>query len=187
MSLSLLMFLTFIAATLGITSLGRGQILGRERLLRRRQAHHRLAERARHLWRLHERGIVFGDCRADRLLRLRRLHVFGRLFGRLPDRAVRRRRAATERREIHHGRRTCLPAPSAPGKGLGIAEHADRLHVLHDRPDGGRGCAGEPSASRFRDQLYGRCDRRRHPHDRLRRLRRDAGDDPGCKLSKLSC
>ena len=37
-----------------------------------------------------------------------------------------------------------------PVRGDGVAEHADGEHVLHDRADGGRGRAGETAAGRIR-------------------------------------
>ena len=73
MSTPLLMFLVFIAITLGITYWAARRSVGRQRLLRRRTPHHRLAERHRGGGRLHERRVVPGHRRDHRLPGLRRL------------------------------------------------------------------------------------------------------------------
>ena len=58
MTTALLMFLASSPITLGDHVLGGAALQRRERLLRRRAAHHRLAERPRRGRRLHERGVV---------------------------------------------------------------------------------------------------------------------------------
>ena len=111
---------------------------------------------------------------------LRRLHVLGRLAGGVPHRALRRRRAAAQRRQVHHGRRARLPAAPAARARHGVAQHAHRQHVLHDRADGRRRRAGEPAAQGLRHRASTTAvDRRRRADDRLRRLRRHAGDHLG--------
>ena len=158
--------------------MGGAAIAERGGIFYRRPAHHRLAKRRRRRGRLHERSFVSRHRRAHRLLRLRRLHVLGRLARRLSHRPARRRRAAAQFRQIHHGRRARLPAEPAARPRHGGAEHDHGQHLLHDRADGRRGRARHPVVRQLR-QLSHRGHWRRRAHDHLRRLRRHAGHHLG--------
>ncbi len=85
---------------------------------------------------------------------------------------------AAQCRQVHHGGRAGVPTEAASGAGHGVAEHADGQHVLHDRADGGRGRAGETAAGR-KGHLQQGGDRRGNSDDRVRGVRRHAGNHMG--------
>ena len=179
MSTPLLMFLAVHRDYAWHHLLGVQALRRLQRLLRRRSPDQGLAERSRGRRRLHERRILPRHRRYYRVFRLRRFHVLRGLAGCLSDGAAGGRRAAAQRRQIHHGRRAGLSTEGAAGAGHGVDQHADRQHLLHDRADGRRGRAGGPAAERLRHQLPRRGDWRRHSDDHLRRVRRHAGDHVG--------
>jgi len=77
--------------------------------------------------------------------------------------------------------RTCwLSHEGAARPRDGFAEHAHRQHVLHDRANGGRGCARHVAASKVHTLLFMRRSSASGVLiDRLRCVRRDARDDVG--------
>ena len=145
-------------------------------VLGRRQADHRAPERPRDRRRLHVGGFVPGDRRPDLLLRVRWVPLLRRIPGRLPHRALPAQRADAECRQVHDRRRPRLPAERAPGPGRRRARHPCRRRLLPDCADGRR---RDHHRRPGRDRLQHRRDRDRRLHARLRRLRRDAGDDRG--------
>ena len=121
-----------------------------------------------------------GIAGSDRVLWLRRLHVFGRLAGRVSHRVARRGGTVAQCRQIHHGGRARLSAESATGARDGGAEHDHGQHVLHDRADGRRGSARHTSCSAARMSVIKLAViGGRRAHDHLRRLRRHARHDLG--------
>ncbi len=79
-------------------------------------------------------------------------------------------------RQVHDGGCVGVPAESAAGAGHGVAEHADSQHVLHDCADGGSGCIGEIVVGGSGHVQQG-SDRSWNSDDRVRGVRRDAGHD----------
>ena len=75
-------------------------------------------------------------------------------------------------RQVHHGRRAGVPAAPAPGARDGRAQHAHRVHFLHDRADGRRRFAGQAAAAR--GELRDGRGRGGRADDRVRGLRRHA-------------
>ena len=171
------MFAIFVGITLVVTYWASGQSTTQPRLLRRPPAHRRLAERLGDRRRLHVGRVVPRNHRSGRVLRLRRIHVLGRLAGRLSRRALSRRRAAAQHRQVHDGRPDLVP-PARPRRprdrgALDAGDHA----LLHDRADGRRRRARQFAAAAGSED---RRDRRRRRADaRLRSLRRHARDDVG--------
>ncbi len=121
-------------------------------------------------------GVVPRHRRPDLALRLRRLHVLGRLAGRLHHRAAGDRRAVSQHRQIHAVRHSRLSQQSAGGADRRRAVDDHGVDVLPDRADGRRRRAGE-DADRHRLRNLG--DGRRRADARLRAVRRDGGDDLG--------
>ncbi len=88
-------------------------------------------------------------------LGLRRLHVLGRLAGRVHHRAAGHRRAVPQHRQVHAGRHPRVPQQSArhAHRRRHLGHH--RVDVLPDRADGRRRRAGE-DADRHRLRDLGR-------------------------------
>ncbi len=122
----------------GRGGLGRPQDQDRGRLLRRRRRHHRHPERLGDRRRLHVGRLVPRYFRPDLPVRLRRLHVLGRLAGGLHHGSADRRRTVPQRRQVHPRRHPLLPHRSQAGARRGRHLHRGRLDLLPDRPDGRR-------------------------------------------------
>ena len=109
---------------------------GRDHVLGRGPRNHRRPERIRDRRRLHVGGFVPGHRRPDLPLRVRRVPVFGRFPGRLPDRALPARGADAQLGQVHDRRRALVPAQRAAGASRGGVGNADRRRLLPDRADG---------------------------------------------------
>ena len=139
------------------------------RLLHRRRRRHGHAERLGDRGRLPVGGIVPRHRGTDLAVRLRRVHVLGRLARRLHHGAAADRRALPQHRPLHALRHPRLPQqPEGDAHRRGdLGDHG--LDVLPDRADGRRRRAGE-DADRHRLRVLG--DRGRRADARLRAVRR---------------
>ena len=174
-----LTFLVFgaIIAVDDVRHVPRGQARQeRRRLLCRGRRRVRPAERLGDRRRLPVGGVVPRHRRPDLALRLRRLHVFGRLARRLHHRAAGDRRAVPQHRQVHAGRHPRLPQQPEGDAHRRRALDDHGVDVLPDRADGRRRRAGE-DADRHRLRDLG--DRRRRADARLRAVRRHGRDDVG--------
>ena len=109
-----------------------------------------------------------------------------RLPGRVPDRAVPARRAHAQRGQVHDRRRAGVPAeasgPRARGGGARHARRSSAFYLIAQMVG-----AGRPHRGAGRDQLPAGGDPDRRVHAHLRRLRRHARHDAGCRSSRPSC
>ena len=177
MSTSLVMFLVFIAITLGITYWASKRTKTTAEFYSAGREHHGLPERVGGRRRLHVGGVVPRHRRADRLQRLRRVPVLGGLARGVPDRAAAGRRTASQHRQVHDGRRAGVPPPEEErAHDRGVLD-ADGEPVLHDRADGRRRLARQPADPA--DLLQQRDRAGRRPDAGLRDLRRHARHDLG--------
>ncbi len=144
----------------------------RGRFLRRGRRRLGPAERLGDRRRLSVGRLVPRHRRADLALRLRRVHVFGRLAGRLYHRAAGDRGAVPQHRQVHDGRHPRLPQQPEDRQDLHGDFHHHRVDVLPHGADGRRRRAGE-DADRHRLRDLG--DRRGRPDARVRDLRRHGG------------
>ena len=112
-----------------------------------------------------------------RVLRLRRLHVFRWMVGRVPRRALSGGRAAAQHRQIHDGRPHLVSPARARRARYRSRLDAGNNAVLHDRANGRQRLDRQPAAAAVPGVRRHR--RRRRAHARIRALRRNVGDHVG--------